>query len=335
MSPVVARGATYYVGKSGGDFFSCAQAQSASTPKLTIDAGLRCLAAGDRLVIKQGIYVESIDPKQIPNGISREHPTRIEAEIRGKVTLFPSTGGAVGDVIWLAGQRYIVLGGLIIDAKHVKVQGIRINNRGNVETSHIRLVNVEVKNAPRNNCIGAKGSFIEILDSRIHDCGSTKLHHGVYLQGRNHLVAGSAIYNNYGHGIHIYDRTGTSDYVVIRGNHIYNNGSVGILIGSGRNNRAYNNVIENNGRLSAEGGIAIGYYGAENNHVYNNTISGNAGWCVRILRSSVNSNVYDNTCQENGRDSVTDGGTASVVQSNSATDPSSKGSLRDGAVHLE
>ena len=64
MTPALTHGATYYVAKTGSDSKSCTQAQSASTPKLTIKAGLACLKGGDTLIIKAGTYNEGIPIKR-------------------------------------------------------------------------------------------------------------------------------------------------------------------------------------------------------------------------------------------------------------------------------
>ncbi len=50
----VAHAATYYVSKAGSNSNSCAQAQSTSTSKLTINAGIGCLSAGDTLLVRAG-----------------------------------------------------------------------------------------------------------------------------------------------------------------------------------------------------------------------------------------------------------------------------------------
>src|SRR5688572_6636517 len=54
--------ATYYVSNSGSDSNNCAQAQSISTPKQTINNFLRScpLAAGDTLYIRGGTYAEYV-----------------------------------------------------------------------------------------------------------------------------------------------------------------------------------------------------------------------------------------------------------------------------------
>ncbi len=81
MCPVLAHGATYYVATTGSDSTSCANAQSQSTPKLTINAGIGCLSSGDTLIVKAGIYNEII-PDNIPSGTAGT-PTTVKSEGRG------------------------------------------------------------------------------------------------------------------------------------------------------------------------------------------------------------------------------------------------------------
>ena len=69
LFPILAHGATYYTAKTGSDSNSCSNAQSQSTPKLTINAGINCLNAGDTLIVKSGTYNESI-AETIPSGLS-------------------------------------------------------------------------------------------------------------------------------------------------------------------------------------------------------------------------------------------------------------------------
>src|SRR5215471_19991464 len=59
---------TYYVAVSGGsDGNGCASARSVSTPKATINAGIRCMSGGDTLYIRSGNYNEELS-FAIPNG---------------------------------------------------------------------------------------------------------------------------------------------------------------------------------------------------------------------------------------------------------------------------
>jgi hypothetical protein len=52
---------TYYVAATGGsDTNSCAAAQSLTTAKATINAGIKCIAGGDTLYVRAGTYAEEI-----------------------------------------------------------------------------------------------------------------------------------------------------------------------------------------------------------------------------------------------------------------------------------
>ena len=93
ISPLVAHAATYYVAKTGNNNNTCTKARSLSTPKHTIAAGLSCLSSGDTLIIKAGTYLEVINRKQVPSGISNSQRTTIKSATGETVTLKPSTGG--------------------------------------------------------------------------------------------------------------------------------------------------------------------------------------------------------------------------------------------------
>ena len=54
-----AEAATYYTALTGNDANSCAHAQSISTPKRTVTAGVSCLQPGDTLYVRAGDIHES------------------------------------------------------------------------------------------------------------------------------------------------------------------------------------------------------------------------------------------------------------------------------------
>lgn len=56
LVPSWASATTYYVATTGSNANTCGQAQNESTPKLTISAGVGCLAGGDTLILKAGTY---------------------------------------------------------------------------------------------------------------------------------------------------------------------------------------------------------------------------------------------------------------------------------------
>src|ERR1700704_868623 len=97
--PVMAT--TWYVQKTGSDSNNCTQAQSSSTPKLTIQAALNCVggsagAGADNFVeIRDStaqIYDESF--AAFPTGTSG-HPFTLKATNNGVISIFPTSGDKV------------------------------------------------------------------------------------------------------------------------------------------------------------------------------------------------------------------------------------------------
>src|SRR5712691_4046826 len=95
---VLAHGATYYVAKTGSDSNSCANAQSQSTPKLTINAGAGCLSAGDTLIVKTGTYDEVLN-RVIPSG-NPGAPTTLRSEVQYGASLQPSSIPNTGIILF-------------------------------------------------------------------------------------------------------------------------------------------------------------------------------------------------------------------------------------------
>jgi parallel beta-helix repeat protein len=327
LSAFAHAGKTYYVAKTGKDSHSCAQATSSATPKLTINGssgGLRCVKAGDTLVIKDGTYAEVFNPGTIPSGTSSARVT-LKAASSGSVIIHPKSGGQGGDVVFLGPssrgtQQYITFDGLIFDGSKVPVQVVRLSG----STHHIRFLNGTLRNAPKSNCIGISDSstqYIELVNMTIHNCGNSDQHHGVYIRGQHVLVEHSRIYDHRGHGVHMLRSGGQVHYNTVRNNEIYDNGSWGILLGSGQQNLAYNNMVRDNGSQENGGGIRIAYNDPVNNQVYNNTIDGNENYCVMINADSSKAVVRNNICWDNARNMVYDDGAGSVVSNTLTTDP--------------
>jgi len=114
MSASVTHAATYYVSTSGSDSYTCAQAQSTSTPKGTLAAAGACLAAGDTLLVRGGTYNQSI-ANSIPSGTSWTNKVRVAAYPAETVWLTPQGDfNYVVELTW--GQSYIELDGLNLNA---------------------------------------------------------------------------------------------------------------------------------------------------------------------------------------------------------------------------
>src|SRR5438552_771118 len=114
LVPALAHSATYYVATSGSNLNTCTQAQSVGTAKLSIAAGLACLAGGDTLTIKAGTYTESVAYHAIPAGTASAR-TMVQGAPGETITIKPNSGNAQEDVFTIYDRDYITLDNLIID----------------------------------------------------------------------------------------------------------------------------------------------------------------------------------------------------------------------------
>jgi parallel beta-helix repeat protein len=310
LLPAATQGATYYVGKHGSDSASCNQARSLSTAKLTIAAGLRCLAAGDTLAINGGTYTEGIAPGSIPSGISKSAQTIVKAAAGQTVVI--NGFNSLRDGLSIYDRSYIVIDGLIFDGFRIRIGGNGPRYSHHITVQNSTIANTVTANYSRmsQSCVtqqgpGGANTHIIFINNEIYNCGP-ETGHGIYLSARDSLVEGNRIYNNAKFGIHMFSQSGSVNNNIIRYNHVYNNGSFGILVGSGANNKVYGNTVRDN----ALGGIEIGFRNAEDNRVYDNQIYRNTGDCIRIKRDVYHSKLSNNTCWENGNDTVLNQGIA-------------------------
>ena len=281
--------ASYYVGKNGSNSYSCSQARSSSTPKLTIRAALACIGsspgagAGQTVEVSAGTYTEPIgyssqyDP--FPSGTSWNAPFTLQARAGDLVTI--RSNGASNLQISSSYPQYDIIQGFVFD-------GTNVSSDTNVGwgdccqgVSHIRFQNNSIVNNNWTNgmVINSPAHSIEILNNKIHDgswggdnapCGQVHCYtYPIYHSGSNSLFEGNELYNFPSWGIHVYG--GSPDHNVFRNNTIHDfgwgdNRSSGILIYSGNANEVYGNVIYN-----GPFGIDIGG-GAHNSSVYNNSV---------------------------------------------------------------
>ncbi|MDP4201947.1 MAG: right-handed parallel beta-helix repeat-containing protein [Bacteroidota bacterium] len=277
-------GTVYYVAKTGSDANTCTQAKNKASPKLSIAAGIQCLSAGDTLYIRAGVYNESINEYNVnlPSGTSWQIPATIAGYPGESVTIQPNAGAT--EVIRImgptGGTRYLIFDNLILDGVNGATNVMEITYTGNDPNNtanHIRIKNCELKNAQNNGIYVDSGSSSnEFVNLKIHNNGLSDFDHGMYVSGRNNLIEKCEVYQNAGWGIHIFNEQAPTNATnnIVRNNNIHQNAragsrGAGIILSSGANNLAYNNLIWGN-----SGGIQIDY-NADNTGVYNNTIWAN------------------------------------------------------------
>ena len=324
-----ARASTYYTATTGSDNNSCDQAQDPSMAKLTIQAGLSCLSSGDRLIIKGGTYVESINNgvRQIPSGGgSWESATAVQGEYGETVILQPAAGerndpwAGQENVIAVYDASWIIFDNLTLDAANALFMAARFGSGAH----HVRIVNSTLQNG-QYNCVYIDDSSvanIEVINSRVHDCqlSSVADHgHGIYLHGSGHIVEGNEFYetapNAQSYAVHMYDPSGQTDGNVVSSNYFHNVAN-GMLLGSGVSNGAYNNWVDGATGIGITVGFGATNYDADIN---GNTIT-NSGYCVWITSPSVATIVEDNVCSNNMMNEVADAGEG-TVQSNNLSAP--------------
>lgn len=323
LTTAVSEAATYYVAKTGSNSNTCAQAQSQSTPKLTVTAGAACLVAGDTLYIKAGTYSETYQSIVLPTAASWAAATTISIYGSDVVT-FSNSGNPF--LTFSTAARYVIFNGFIFDgAAQLNRTGIATGS-----TSFLRFQNFELKNwhsTGTNRAQGIQGSGVghEFLNCSVHDNGSATsgLEHGFYLSGSSNLIDHCTVYNNAGYGVQIYNSGHTDvNNNTVRNSTFYNNGATatmntsGIHLSSGSGNRAYNNVVYGNFY-----GITIGS-GATTTAslVYNNTVYGNS-WGIGVESTSVNAVLKNNIVYQNTGSTIGNNGTGTVQSNNLTTDP--------------
>jgi parallel beta-helix repeat protein len=300
LSGGVANAATYYVAQDGGsNNYTCAQAQAVRTPKLTVTAGIGCLAAGDTLLVRAGTYRESLS--NFPSGTSSSNRVRIAAFQGETVWLKPPLGNWV---IYYYTQAFTDFDGINVDGTSVGDASIFFEYRDGENPNHNRILNAEVHHregvANTNAAITVGGTDNEFLNLRVHGTGGP---YGFYLAGSRNIVDGCDIYHTSLAGIQIYKNGGNPTGNIVRNTKIHDitDSSFfgapdprmwGIII-FGTDNQFYNNTIYGINFPYQSGNAAISLYGGSGTKVWNNTIYNNTTEGITIS-GTVSAEVRNN-----------------------------------------
>ncbi|HZM91620.1 MAG TPA: right-handed parallel beta-helix repeat-containing protein [Blastocatellia bacterium] len=318
--------ATYWVdGTNGNSSHNCVNTTTPQTTaaELTIAAGIACLRSGDTLYIRSGTYSEQIPWP--PSG-STDNPTIVSAYPSKTVTIAPANSGVTDS--GTTNPAYVIFDGLIFDG--TGTSGFK--NGFSVccnYSSHSVFQNGEIKNFDGN---GAEifADDVTIRNTEIHNNGSNTSAgpgHGIYSACQSGCVFElNQIYDNDHYGVHIYGGASTNvSGNIVRQNAVFGNGKstvglapggAGILLSSGSNNLAYDNIVYDNSTT------AIGYpgiqisYGCTDCKAYNNTIYANGSYGIWIHADADRPVVQNNIVWGNGVGSIYDTGALTTQDHN-------------------
>lgn len=287
ISPLSAQAARYWVDPSGSDATACASVSGDADPgvyRATPAGGIACLASGDRLTIKSGVYTGSTATiNGVPSG-TFGLPTIIEGDpgsqqscaiLHSCPTIIRRSGTST---TYPLDTNYVTIRKLDFDAVLAPTVGpIRV---GGVSHDWV-FEDVEAHNGTSSGINGIllepRVSFVTVMRANVHHNGAGGVGHGGYFSGDDITVANSWFHDNSNTGFQCYNVHATSDgrpdRCHIYGTVIENNGFSGVII-EGNDSRVHHNIVRNNGAS----GVVTGYGGgALRTQIYNNVIYNNLG----------------------------------------------------------
>jgi len=328
VSPLVSEGATYYVAKDGSNAHTCKQAQSATTPKLTIRAGAACLSGGDTLDIRSGTYSEDLADNIFPSGLSSSARTTIRSHEGETVTIQRATPHSLLlfsqathiQLIGGSGYPFKFVGGAKIEAGANNAGAVISFTNDDVVIDGIDVTNPESGSLGGHHCI-LGGGGITIRNSHIHSCRAanyTNGNNGLYLVGNNVTVENNLIEDVSHNAVRCGAGDQPSDNCVIRGNTMIKTGTGAMQYARAVGMKIYNNVIIS----PTFAGIQLLNSGGDIS-IWNNTIVG-AQYCIYSGGGSVLV-AKNNICANNKIDGITFENTRSVTASNNLCTTSGSG----------
>src|SRR3989344_1762428 len=316
-TPATTSGIVYYVAKTGSDSYSCSQAQSATTPKLTIPGALACVptgaggGAGKTITIKAGSYpfFEITDYSGVAGnpftiqGAPGESAI-IDSYLDGQsgfraMSIDGGTGINRVNYVTIRNMKFTDTNPMIdvhkdclktkstsectplIDTYNFRTRGLTFNAVSNVIFDNIEVYHNSSQGF-QGNCL----SGCQLINSSLHDNGAINSGYGTYItQAEGFIIRNNIAYRNSGMGF----RIGPS------GGSFFNNGII-------ENNIAFD---QNRGQFWQDGQGFVGfnedgfllYYG-DNNIFRNNIAYNNEDVGISIL--GTNNKVYNNTVYKSG-----------------------------------
>lgn len=317
-----AEATTFYVSKSGNDSNSCTTAQSTTlaNEKLSITAGIACLASGDTLLVRTGTYNEVFMNPSISSGSAGAYtriaafpgtssPSERDPSLAGPpagwdaVWVTPSSGTGAASYVWYfqANQQYLEIDGINTNGLDAEYGVFKVDSAGaGFNPHHIRYKNAEIQYGS-NNPAGVSNAFLysalENTQSFIGGNESINLNIHADVGG---VQSGNVI--GYTHYI-------VSSDNVVAGCNLHHSGSSAVQVNNDHGSRAQRNIIRNNWihdiLLAYNNSGFFAYWGIITDVDDDTTIYNNVLWNIGLaggnqligmnIFSSVRTLVYNNT----------------------------------------
>jgi len=222
----LSRGRTYYIAPRGRD----SSPGTLARPWRTVQQALNRLRPGQRALVLAGTYTQDLVARR---GGTPRAPITIQAFPGDRVVLrAASMSGDTYPLRVTSGAAYIRVHGFVIELASGK-SSTNVYFEG--QAHHIELSGNDIRYSQDQGIFSeATTRGLHILGNRIHDNGRGHVSgqhqsHGIYTEGRNHLIANNVVYRHpYGFGIQIYPgNTGT----IVVNNTIVGSGHSGIVVG--------------------------------------------------------------------------------------------------------
>lgn len=199
--------------------------------------------------------------------------------------------------VWLAtNASYVILSGFKVSSANIG--GTLPVAVVNTSVHHIRHVDMEVSDGldSSNIEVGFGSHHNEFINVNSHTCGTSLLHHGIYVyeDADDTLIDGGQYHGCAGSGVQIYSGVSGPRRVIVRNVRSYENG-LG-MFASGVDSLYSNNLIYDN----AAHGFSTRFGFSSNNKYYANTIVGNGDNCLDNDSTDRGHQARNNVCWNNG-----------------------------------
>jgi hypothetical protein len=220
------RGRVFYVATSGKD----SNPGSRTRPWRTVQRALDKLKSGQRALVRRGTYVQDLEARRA--GTARAPITIMAMPGQRVVLRAASTSGDTYPIRITTGAAFLRIRGFVLErAKGTSSTNVYFEGRAH----DIELSGNEIRFSQDQGIFAEDStSRLQILGNRIHDNGRRHVSgqhqsHGIYVEGRDHLIANNVISSHpYGFGIQIYpSNRGT----IVVHNTVVGSGHSGIVVG--------------------------------------------------------------------------------------------------------